>query len=176
MADLVGFTNTCAARSGGVKAIYLSTAANVTTFTDTTNVWTAVTMVSSKVFKKYEFEVDTAELRLEDTVENGSYMQKATIELNMPAIHAAQIATIKEFVNESPCGMIAIVELNTLVGAASEKIVIGYNLTSLKERPLKLESNTGTSGKLLTDLTGFTPLLSASSPVPYHTAVLTIPV
>lgn len=175
MTSLLGYTNACSPRSGGVKAIYLAVAADVTSLTLTSGVWTAITMVSGKVFKKYEFEQDTAQLSFEDTIENGSYLQKASIEMFMPKLSAALTAALQEFVDETPCGMIAIVELNTKVGAVNEKYVIGYNNITQKERPLKLESNTGGTGKLLTDLNGYTPILVSTSPELFRTTDVEAP-
>lgn len=175
MTDLIGYTRTCGAFSGGVKAVYLANAANVTSFTNTAGVWTAVTMATGKVFKKYEFEIDECELKFESTMENGTFKEKASIEMLMPELSSSLTAAIQEMADESPCGMIAIVEMNNLVGAASEKYVIGYNNVVQKERPLRLESSAGTSGKGLTDVQGETPVLSCESPEKSRTAVLTIP-
>ena len=175
MTDLIGYTRTCGAYSSGSLSVYLANAANVTSFTAVSGVYTSVTMVTGKTFKKYDFEIDQCEVKMEGIMENGTYKEVQSIEFLMPEISAAMTIALNEMIDESACGMIAIVELNNVVGAASEKLVIGYNEVTAKSRPLRLISNTGTSGKSLTDVQGQTVVLGCDSPETTYTAVLSIP-
>ncbi len=59
---LSGLVHDCAANMGGIKAVYLANKADVDSVTVSTNKVTAITMVSSKFFKKYEFARRTGSL------------------------------------------------------------------------------------------------------------------
>lgn len=153
-----GFTKVCAARSGGVKNIWLANRADLTTagFTLTSGVYTAVTMATTKVFYKFEFDEDSAEHRFNTAVENQSVSVTNEIEFFLGKLSATMRDGLQSILDTSPCGMVAIVEDNNSV-----KWVYGYtenhpSNTSVHGRPLMASSIEAASGKVFTDATGAT--------------------
>ena len=59
---LAGLVHDCASNMGGIKAVYLANKADVDTVTITSDKVTAITMVSTKLFHKYEFARRTGSL------------------------------------------------------------------------------------------------------------------
>lgn len=157
-----GFTKVCAARSGGVKNIWLANRADLTTagFTLTSGVYTAVTMATTKVFYKFEFDEDTAEARFNTAVENQSVSVTNEIEFYLGKLSATMRDGLQAILDTSPCGMIAIVEDNNGV-----KWVYGYtenhpSNTSVQGRPLMAQGIEATTGKVFTDATGANVILA----------------
>ena len=156
MAITAGLTLACADRSGGLKNLWLANADDVTSFTLTGDDYSAVTMVGVTTFYKFEFEQDTAELRENVVRENGSTQATHEVEIFIPKLTSANRAAIEEIINTSSCGMVGIAET-----ADGTKFVVGYSENFTTDRPLKLLSDTTTSGKALTDLTGATVIVQS---------------
>lgn len=151
-----GLTQPCEARSGGLIEVFFANVNDVTSFTFAGGVYTGVTMVATKVFFKFEFEQDTAERREVGTRENGSSKYAHDVEIFLAKLKTALRDRLQEVMDASACGMIAIVkDANGLFW------VVGYSEKFLKERPLKLLSDTTGSGKLLTDLNGSTLIVQS---------------
>lgn len=151
-----GFTKTCAARSGGVKNIWLGNRADIASagFTLTSGVYTAVTMETTKVFFKYEFDEDSAEHRFNTAVENQSVSVTNEIEFYLGKLSATMRDNLQAMLDTSPCGMVAIVEDNNGV-----KWVYGYtenhpSTSAVHGRPLMASAVEAASGKVFTDASG----------------------
>ena len=71
---LAGISRDCLPSMGGIKAVWLANAAKVDTITVTSGVITAITMLNSETFKKYEFARGTSSLSSNYAVnaENGT--------------------------------------------------------------------------------------------------------
>lgn len=71
---LAGIVRDCSTNMGGIKAVYIANAADVTSVTVTSGVVTAITMASSKKFYKYEFAIGTSSLtsNWQVSAENGT--------------------------------------------------------------------------------------------------------
>jgi len=151
---LTGYTRTCGLQSGGGKKIYLVEPADLTSFTYASPQYTAITMVATKVFKVYEFETDSLEIREEVSIENGCLKVVHGIDFYLQKMGTAARAAVEELALAGSCGLIAVVEDNN--GA---KWVLGYSENHLKLRPLLLKTAKGTSGKKLTDANGYTVTL-----------------
>ena len=151
-----GLTKSCAARSGGMVRLYLANEADVTSFTlvGGTGAYSAVTMVATKVFYKFDFEQDSAGFKFDGTLENGSFKVDKTIEFFINLLSQVNRNGLQEIADSSSCGMIAIVEDNN-----ATKWVFGYTEKFLKERPMKLQTNASDSGKAFTDANGTTVTL-----------------
>ena len=100
--------------SGGVKAIYLVPQADIDSVTvDTDSSISAITMVATKVFYKYQFRRDTASFNEEVTNENCTTQTTNTIAMTWAGLAQADINTLKELLDSSCCGLAAVVEYNT---------------------------------------------------------------
>lgn len=156
MSLTAGYTKVCEARSGGLVEIYFANVDDVTSFTLTTDQYSAVTMEVAKVFYKYEFEQDTAELRENGTRENGSTQYTHELEFLIAKLSTDARKAIQALFDCSPCGLIAIAKDNN-----GKMWVLGYSESFLKERPLKALTDTTTSGVALTDQNGSTVVMQS---------------
>lgn len=148
-----GFSKVCAANAGGVKNIWLANRTEIATagFTLTSGEYSAVTMEASKVFFKYEFDVDSAEFRPNASRENNTTLVKTEIEMAQSGLSTLMRNSLQGLLDASPCGMVAIVE-----DSNSLKWVVGYSenfpsTSAVQGRPLKAASVEATSGKALSD-------------------------
>jgi len=160
MSLTTGLSRECTPRSGGVKAIWFANAIDIAEAGFATNgagEYNAVTMESSKVFYKYEFEKDTAEVRENVVRENGSTKATHEVELFIAKLNKTNRNAIAQIIDASNCGIIAIVE-----DSNGTKWVLGYSesfRTKGERRTLALSSDASLGGKALTDLSGSTIIL-----------------
>lgn len=168
-----GFTKACGSRSGGLIRIYLANEADVTSFTlnSSTGEYTAATMVSGKTFYSFDFKQDSGERREAGAMNDGAFSVTHEIEMYIEDLTQDSRNKMQDIANASACGMIAIVE-----DANSRKWVVGYNERFGKERPLKLLTNEGTSGKAFTDTNGQTVTLQSLDNEHDRTFTGTVPV
>lgn len=156
MSLTTGTVNDCGALVGGGKTIWLVDTVDVASFTFAGGLYTTVTMVSSAVFKKFEFSLDSMEIRENVDRENKSHKVTHALEFYLDKLDQAQQDAIQEMMDSSNCGMIGIVEDANLT-----KWVLGYSEAFLKQRPLELLTTVSTSGKLLGDQNGSLPTLQS---------------
>lgn len=150
----------CQAWSGKIKTLYLADKADVTSFTLTGGVYTAVTMASGKVFKDYQFFEDAAAEFKEEPVRNetsGSIMNAQTIECTFQGKNSTLRTSLQEFLDSSTCGVVAIVEDHN-----DNKWVVGYNEKSKKA--LKVATMMSTIGGEIDALVGTTVTMSVKIP------------
>lgn len=158
-----GLTRACGPRSGGIATLYLVDASDVTSFTKVGTTWTAVTMVGAAVFKKFEFEQDTAMFKWDGGVENGSTKVDHTIEAYFGKMTQTNRDRMQDILDSSVCGVIAIVVDNN----SGQKWVLGYSSNFTKDRPLRKSTVAGDSGKVFTDQNGQTlTLMSTDNELP----------
>jgi len=152
-----GTTQSCtSANSGGIKRIYLANADDVSAFTYASNVATVIAMAMSKVFYEFEFEQDTAEWRESGELVNGSAKYTEELEFYIRLNNDTNRTILDALSNN--CGYIAVVE-----DSNGTHWLLGASEGLGKERPLKLVSDTTTSGKELTDQAGSIIVLGAMS-------------
>lgn len=154
MALTSNFTRQCVAYSGGVNRLWLVDKADVTSFTLSGGQYTAVTMVSGKVFKEFEFLDDTCSVRENSSrnEQSGAIMIDRELEFYLQGMSNTHRASLQEIIDSSTCGVIAIVLDNN-----STYWVHGYNEKS--KRALKLKSGNVDFGKNLDDNIGATVIL-----------------
>lgn len=146
MSLTAGFAKDCTiARVGGVKELHLANVDDVTSFTGAAGDYTAVTMVATKVFYKFEFEQDVAEWRENGEGVKGAKQYTHEVEVVLPSLNTTQRNAISEIV-DSNCGVIAIVTL-----ANGQSFIGGYSEAFLKERPMYFLSDATTSGQAILD-------------------------
>lgn len=152
-----GTTQDCTtANSGGIKRIYLANVDDVSGLTYASNVATVIAMVMSKVFYEFEFEQDTAEWRESGELVNGSSKYTEELEFYIRLNNDTNRTILDALSNN--CGFIAVVE-----DSNGTHWLLGASEGLGKERPLKLVSDTTTSGKELTDQAGSIIVLGAMS-------------
>ena len=166
-----GLAVPCEARSGGLANIWLTDRDNVTSFTLTVDLYTAVVMNGPAVFFLFEFEEDTAEFRENGSLENGSTQMIHEIEFYVPKLTQTNRNRLQELFDSSAGGMIAIIEDNN-----NNMWVVGYSENFLLKRGLKVQSDAGTSGKAFTDLTGDTLILASTDNEKARTFTGAVPV
>lgn len=152
-----GLTRVCGPRSGGMSALYLADASDVTSFTLTGNLWSAVTMNGSAVFRQFQFEQDTAMFKEDGGVENGSTKVDHTIEAYFGKMTQTNRDRMQDVLDSSVCGVIAIIVDNN-----GQKWVAGYSSNFTKDRPLRKSTVAGDSGKVFTDQNGQTMTLMST--------------
>lgn len=157
MAISTAFSLPCENNTGGLVNLWLSDKANVSSFTESGGEYTAVTMTSSNVFYKYEFEQDMAEYTNPATRENSSTLVNHNIEFYLTKMSTTQRNAIQALFDSSTCGMVAIAE-----DANNNKWVVGYSENFGTARPLKIASTEGGTGKAFTDGNGTTVNVASS--------------
>ena len=159
MAITSGRAKVCAAISGGVKTIYLADAVNVTSFTLGTSDYTDVTMESTEIFYKFEYDQDTAEFRENsERSDNGGVITTQELEFFFKGMTTTDRDAIEDIIESSTCGIIAIVEDQDGI-----LWTLGYSEKQLKERPLEMASVATLTGKLFSDAKGSTIILNATT-------------
>ena len=151
---LTGYTKVCGFQSGGGKKVWLIEPADLTSFTKTLEAYTAVTVAAQKVFKKYEFDNDSCELKEDVSIENNCLKVVHGLVFYLAKLGATARAAVSEIALASSCGLIAVVEDNN-----GTRWVLGYSENHLKVRPLMLKTAAGTTGKKLNDANGYTVAL-----------------
>lgn len=158
-----GFSKSCAARSGGVKNIWIANREDIAAagFTLTSGEYSAVTMESAAVFFKYEMDQDTAEHRFSASIEGNSTQVDNQVEFYLGKLSTLMRARLQEILDVSPCGLVVIVEDNNSV-----KWVYGYtenHPTNVGEqgRAMKALTIEGASGKVFTDANGANVVLQS---------------
>ena len=167
---LTGFTKSCGLQSGGGKRIYLVEVADLTSFTLAAGIYTTATMESGKVFKEYQFEQDSFEIKEDVSFENNCMKVSHGIEFYLNKMSATTRTAVEEIALASACGLISIVEDNN-----GTKWVLGYSENHLKLRPLMLKTGKGTSGKKFTDANGYTLSLESEDNTMMRTFSGTVP-
>lgn len=157
MSLTTGISLVCQVWTGGGKKLYLVDKADVTSFTLSGGQYTAVTMVSGKVFKEYQFLDDSFEWKEDSNrAESGSTIITDTIECIFQGNNNTLRAAIEEIIASSTCGMIGIVEDNN-----DSKWVIGYGERS--KRALKMATSATSTGKKYEDAVGTTITLTVNT-------------
>lgn len=163
---LVGFANSCDSNDvAGIVKIGLIPVKSITAVTyDTTDadVIKTITMAASAKFAKYEFKEDECELQENYKNENcRSVEQKLVFKLGVMSSRSR--TAVEEIAKASGCGMVAAV-----FRPSGEIQIVGWDKSFAGERPLRLQTTTGSTGKKLSDATGEEITLGRESTVKAH--------
>ena len=160
-----GFLKNCALNAGGLKNVWLANRKDIAAagFTLSSGEYTAVTMESSAVFYKFEFDEDTAEFRPAGAFENNTALVNSEIEFALSGMSTLMMTSMQELLEVSACGMVGIAEDSNGV-----KWVIGYSESfptnvDTQGRPLKARTIEATSGKALSDTNMSTVILGSNN-------------
>lgn len=133
----------CRDNVGGVKKVYFTELANVTSFTSASGVITAITMVSTKVFRVYELERETGEFteNITTSAENGTLFYEQDLTVPIRKLSATLSSEIK------------LLAQNRLVAIVLDRN--GKYFVAGKNNGMELEPSTGKSGKAMGDYNGY---------------------
>ena len=169
---LTGYVRTCGLQSGGGKKLYLIEAPDLTSFTKNVSGedYTTCTPATGKVFKQYEFDPDSFEIKEDVAIENNCMKVTHTLEFYIAKMSDTGRTAVNEIALASACGLVAVAEDNN-----GTKWVIGYSQNMAKLRPLELASSAGATGKKLTDANGYTLKLVSEDNEEMRTFTGTVP-
>lgn len=148
---LAGIVRDCNPNMGGLRSVYLANFADVDSITVTSSVVTAITMVSSKKFYKYEFVRNTASMSSNYSVnaENGT----TYVETDLLMVFNRMDTTKRlEIVALAQGELVAIVEDNN-----GNMWYLGY------DEPLTLNAGDGLTGTARADRNGYSVTLRDNS-------------
>ena len=148
---LAGIVRDCNPNMGGLRSVYLANFADVDSITVTSSVVTAITMVSSKKFYKYEFVRNTASMSSNYAVnaENGT----TYVETDLRMVFNRMDTTKRlEIVALAQGELVAIVEDNN-----GNMWYLGY------DEPLTLNAGDGLTGTARADRNGYSVTLRDNS-------------
>lgn len=137
------YTLDCRDNVGGIKKVYFTELANVASFTSASGIITAITMVSTKVFRTYELEKETGEWteNVQTNDVNGTTFYEQDLIVPIRKMSATLSAEIK------------LLSQNRLVGIVQDRnnkyFVLGKN------NGIELQPSTGKSGKAMGDYNGY---------------------
>ena len=148
---LAGIVRDCLPNMGGLRSVYLANFADVDSLTVTSSVVTAITMVSSKKFYKYEFVRNTASMSSNYSVnaENGT----TYVETDLLMVFNRMDTTKRlEIVALAQGELVAIVEDNN-----GNMWYLGH------DEPLTLNAGDGLTGTARADRNGYSVTLRDNS-------------
>lgn len=119
------------------------------TFSPGNNAYSAISLISGTYVAKYEFKEDEAEYREEVVFPNGSAVVTHELKFYLERMGNEMTPLINELIKTSDQGVVAIV-----VTYNGDAFLVGYSPEFGNERPLRLISVVGTTGKKLKDATG----------------------
>lgn len=159
MASLTAYTNPCSGNSGGNVALYLATAADVTSFTLGSGVssYNTVTMPTGKKFVAFDFEEENCTFRINGEGAKGATKWTHEIEFDMGKLSLEARLAAMDLADNSPCGLIAIIK-----DANDIMWVVGYDEKDGKNRPLRVATATGDSKTDLLDPSALVIMLSTA--------------
>lgn len=157
LTGLSGYTRSNSKNVGGLYIIGLveKEAFTAATLDATSEAYSAITLASSKFFKKYEFMEDEAEFKETSKFENNALTVTKEIDFKIPNMDAASRKAVQEIADASYGGMVAVV-----ITPAKVAYVVGYGEDYKAERPLRLSQSDGTTGKKVSDPRGETVKLT----------------
>lgn len=164
---LTGFRRTCEGKkTAGIKKIGLISAKSITGITyDTsdTDAIKSVAMKASEVFAKFDFKEDECEFQENYSSENGVVVVEQKLIFKLETMSPETRAAVEEIAVASGCGILA-----AITKPAGKTLLVGWDKDFDGERPLRLESTTGTTGKALSDASGEEITLSRKTTVKAH--------
>lgn len=109
---------------------------------------TAVQLKEGCKFYPYEFREDEAEYRETVSFANGAYTVLHELKFLLEKMDTNSYISVRELISKCPAGIVAAV-----ISANNDCFIAGYSPEFKAERPLRLTSAIGTTGKALKDAT-----------------------
>ena len=169
---LAGFAIECKPNSGGVKMVHAISASELTSFTLGANkAYENVTLEAGSYFAKYQFKQDEAEIRENTVTENGSTQVTHELEMLLEGMDEKSRTAVQELADTAICGIVLIE-----TDSNGRHWVHGYSEEMGKERPIRNLNSEGTSGRALSDQSGFVVTLTSVDTHVKREFIGTIPV
>lgn len=168
MALSAGLTKVCGAKQGGIKRIAIAPVLPTSAVgagehiefdgskIDAIDAYVTTTNEGGIAFYEFEFEIDTAEVRENGTMENGTPIFTHEVEFMVKGISSTYRDTLNELTDN--CGYIVAIE-----DTQSNLLFIGVSASNELDYPAKLATDATTTGKDIADLSGSTITMSARS-------------
>jgi hypothetical protein len=146
--SLAKFQRVCAKNVSGCQALYVAEQANVTALTVTSGEISAVT--GADAFKEIEADIDSINWETSsEKVGLAGIVYRNTISWMISKMRLAMNTLREALADGSPCGFLAIV-----TDGNAQNWLVGYSENDLKNRPLRLQTETGKTGQGLTEAEG----------------------
>ena len=145
---LTNYVRTRSRKNGGIRMLGLidrSEVAGISSLGSMTE-FTSVTFEEGCCFSKYEFREDEAVYKETVSVSNGARIVTHELSFLLDKMGSECSAAVSAIAEAADEGLIAVVQ--TMNG---DTFLVGYSQEFGKERPLRLVSADGTSGKQLSD-------------------------
>jgi hypothetical protein len=149
-----GITLDCRQGAGGIKKLYLTEFANVSSITQSSGAVTAITMASGKKFWTVEVELEDAQLNEDATVsiENGTTFYAQTLTFSVYKMTAKNRNIVR------------LLTQNRLMVIAQDADDV-YHLLG-ETRAMHLTASASTTGKAMGDKNGYSITLTGKEPLP----------
>lgn len=145
---LAKFARVCAKNISGCQAIYVAEQALITVITVTAGEISAVT--GALAFKEIECDVDSIDWETSsERVGLAGIAYKNIIKFTITKMRTLVNTLRTALADGSPCGFLAIV-----TDGNAQNWLVGYSANDLKNRPLRLASESGKTGAALTEADG----------------------
>lgn len=160
-----GYAIACRDSIGGIKTVFATEFENVQSFTESSGVATAVTVISGTKFWSYNLEKENAEMTENETgsVENGTLFWEQTLTFTLKKLTAAQRNNMK------------ILAQNRLVIIVLDNNGL-YWVLGRHNGMDKVGTNDAKSGKALGDMSGYTLSFTGKETNPMYSFTGTVPV
>ena len=156
-AILQGYSKSCRDAQGGVQKFYITEWANIASYTETSGVLTAITMVAGKKFWLYEQELNTASVVETLTVnrQNGTNFVDQTFTCTLLKRSASISYALRALSQQDVC--IIAVEQNSVSG-------VGYMTILGIKNGLAIEPSDSPTGVAMADTNGYNLIFKGMEP------------
>ena len=145
---LTNYVRTRGRKNGGIRMLGLisrSEVAEIDSLGSTTE-FTSITFEEGCCFSKYEFREDEAVYKESVSVSNGARVVSHELTFLLDKMGSECSTAVSAIAEAADDGLIAIVQTTN-----GDTFLVGYSIEFGKERPLRLASSDGTTGKQLSD-------------------------
>ena len=155
---LIGYQRKAERKNGGIRTLGLIAASDVTSvsYSEEDRALFELTLAAEKKFTKYEFREDEAEYSENISLVHHSPVVTHELRFVLDKMGSDSIAALDSILSLSEEGLIAVVRTMN-----DDIFLVGYSPRFDKERPLRVESVTSTTGKQLREETTATVVLQS---------------
>lgn len=155
---LIGYQRKAERKNGGIRTLGLIATSDVTSvnYSAEDRALFELTLAAEKKFTKYEFREDEAEYSENISLVHHSPVVTHELRFVLDKMGSDSIAALDSILSLSEEGLIAVVRTMN-----DDIFLVGYSPRFDKERPLRVESVTSTTGKQLREETTATVVLQS---------------
>lgn len=144
--SLTGFIRNTARKNGGIRKLGLICADEITMIAFGTSRISSLQLKDGSKFATYDFREDEAEYRETVSFAHGAYTVQHELKFLLDKMDMNSYRAFKDLIENSSKGFVA-----AIVSPNDDCHIIGYSNEFKAERPLRVTSIVGTSGKNLKD-------------------------